>query len=531
MERDCQHGLYKAGMGSSRVLSDFAEKYGSKNRVLAGFGIGGKAGERVYTSWVVTERDKGTGTKPGVPDVPKYDSKSDKVSWGDSEKEDDDDNDEDDTEDDEGNDDNNDDSDSNDDDDDDDTNDDKEETDSDRTESDRIKIPVLNQSSTKYHEEKEEKIDDEEKMDEEEDDEVTKELYNDVNLLNLENPSLDDNEIASLTDTTTHHEEPMSQTLSLYAIPITATPEVTSVFTITIPPQPPFFNPLSQQATPTPTPTTSEATNSFPSLLDFSYVFKFNDRFTNLEKDMSEIKQVDQEEAQAEKMDYIELVDTLMRAILKEEKNVTESLEDAVLARSFSQSKSTYEAVASLSKFELTKILIDKMEKNKRVETTETKIKTPQLDQIKGQKEGSQAWKLSHPDIHGQRKRSLQAPQKTPPTLNISLLANLPMQRSQVIQLMTQGVQQDQEFDTSNNDEQPADKEVSKDDWFKKPERPSTLDSNWNKRQHVDFRPPQTWISQVARAKEPRTSFDELVDTSFDFSAFVLNRLSIKELT
>ncbi|GJV94936.1 hypothetical protein Tco_1546513 [Tanacetum coccineum] len=33
------------------------EKYGSKNRVLAGFGIGGKAGERVYTSWVVTERE------------------------------------------------------------------------------------------------------------------------------------------------------------------------------------------------------------------------------------------------------------------------------------------------------------------------------------------------------------------------------------------------------------------------------------------------------------------------------------------
>ncbi|GJX61747.1 hypothetical protein Tco_0294647 [Tanacetum coccineum] len=61
------------------------------------------------------------------------------------------------------------------------------------------------------------------------------------------------------------------------------------------------------------------------------------------------------------------------------------------------------------------------------------------------------------------------------------------------------GVQQDQEFDTGNIDEQPADKE--------------------------------TWISQVARAKEPRTSFDELMDTSFDFSAFVLNRLNIKDLT
>ncbi|GKE50039.1 hypothetical protein Tco_1481297 [Tanacetum coccineum] len=31
------------------------------------------------------------------------------------------------------------------------------------------------------------------------------------------------------------------------------------------------------------------------------------------------------------------------------------------------------------------------------------------------------------------------------------------------------GVQQDQEFDIGNNDEQPADKEVSKEDWFKKP--------------------------------------------------------------
>ncbi|GKE71405.1 hypothetical protein Tco_1529477, partial [Tanacetum coccineum] len=38
-------------------------------------------------------------------------------------------------------------------------------------------------------------------------------------------------------------------------------------------------------------------------------------------------------------------------------------------------------------------------------------------------------------------------------------------------------------------------------------------------------------ISQVTRAKEPRTSFDELMDTSFDFLAFVLNRLNVKDLT
>ncbi|GKD14510.1 hypothetical protein Tco_1198917, partial [Tanacetum coccineum] len=47
------------------------------------------------------------------------------------------------------------------------------------------------------------------------------------------------------------------------------------------------------------------------------------------------------------------------------EKNVTESLEAVVLARSSSQLRSTCEATASLSEFDLTKILIDKMEKNK----------------------------------------------------------------------------------------------------------------------------------------------------------------------
>ncbi|GKE90332.1 hypothetical protein Tco_1567807, partial [Tanacetum coccineum] len=38
------------------------------------------------------------------------------------------------------------------------------------------------------------------------------------------------------------------------------------------------------------------------------------------------------------------------------------------------------------------------------------------------------------------------------------------------------GVEHNQEFDTGHNDEQPADKEVTKANWFKKPERPPTPD-------------------------------------------------------
>ncbi|GJZ99731.1 hypothetical protein Tco_0672282 [Tanacetum coccineum] len=163
-------------------------------------------------------------------------------------------------------------------------------------------------------------------------------------LLNLKNPSPADYEIASLMDTTARH--------------AMIVPEITSIFTTTIHPPPPFFNPLPQQATPTPTPTTSEFYNliSFTSRISHP-VFSSTDRLPTLEKDLSEIKQVDQyaqapssilaivdhyignklgeaiqkaimkynldciEEAQAEKKDYIELVDTSMRNILKEEVN------------------------------------------------------------------------------------------------------------------------------------------------------------------------------------------------------------------
>nr|GEY78750.1 hypothetical protein [Tanacetum cinerariifolium] len=87
---------------------------------------------------------EGTGTIPGVLDVPVYESESKKESWGNSGEEDEDyENDSEDK------------SDANDDDnkEGDDTNDDDEETDSDRTESDNIKILVLNQSGIEFYEE------------------------------------------------------------------------------------------------------------------------------------------------------------------------------------------------------------------------------------------------------------------------------------------------------------------------------------------------------------------------------------------
>ncbi|GKA71744.1 hypothetical protein Tco_0777883, partial [Tanacetum coccineum] len=93
------------------------------------------------------------------------------------------------------------------------------------------------------------------------------------------------------------------------------------------------------------------------------------------------------EKAQEERKLYIDVVEKSVKDIIKDEvksqlsqilpkeisdfatpviqSNVTESLENVVLAKSSSQPQSTYEAAASLTEFELKKILLDKLEKSK----------------------------------------------------------------------------------------------------------------------------------------------------------------------
>ncbi|GJV83008.1 hypothetical protein Tco_1522906 [Tanacetum coccineum] len=451
----------------------------------------------------------------------------------------------------------------------DDTNDDDDETDSDRTESDRIKIPVLDQSTTEYYEE-EEKIDDEETMDDDEDDVVTMELYEDVNmnlgnqdtkmadddhgaseqrnvsqesvfeqvkedayvtitpvldtqkadepvqssfisseftskLLNLENPSLADNKIASLMETSARH--------------AMAVPKITSGFTTTIPPPPPFFNPLPQQTTPTLTPTASEATTSFPLLSDFSSVFRFNDRVTNLEKDQSEIKQVNQYAQVLSSIPAIvdryidnkQLVDTSMRAMIKEEEVNTQlpqilpqavsDFANHILLEKIEESKSHLRAYY---KKKLYDALVESYNSDKDLfdsygEVFSLKRSRDDIDKDQDPSAGSdRGTKRRKSNKDAESSRDLRSKEK-------------------------------KSSSTSKDTSQSQHKSSGKSAHAEEPNH--TVDDSGNKRQHVDSRPPQAWISQVSRAKEPRTSFYELIDTSFNFSTFVPNRLNIKDLT
>ncbi|GJT58076.1 hypothetical protein Tco_0993130 [Tanacetum coccineum] len=78
-----------------------------------------------------------------------------------------------------------------------------------------------------------------------------------------------------------------------------------------------------------------------------------------------------------------------------------------------------------------------------------------------------------------------------------------------------------QREDLGNTDDQPNVKATSKDDWFKKPNRPLTPDSDWNTTKSIDFRPPQTWISKIAKVGKPPLTFDELMSTPIDFAEYL----------
>ncbi|GJU81818.1 hypothetical protein Tco_1284183 [Tanacetum coccineum] len=214
-----------------------------------------------------TSIDEGTGTKPGVPDVPKYLSESENESWGDS-----------------GDDDGNDD----DDDVDSDADGDKETSDSEKTDSDENENPNLNQNNDEEEEYEEEYVHTLDSFEFTKDDEEYEELYKDVNVrlkdteheeegkgdvemtdagrddvplqsssvssdfgnqfLNLDNVLPTNTEVVSPMNVKVRHEEPSTQTPPLLNIPVTVIPKTSTATGSTIPPTIPPITPLPQQS-------------------------------------------------------------------------------------------------------------------------------------------------------------------------------------------------------------------------------------------------------------------------------------------
>nr|GEV82461.1 hypothetical protein [Tanacetum cinerariifolium] len=346
-----------------------------------------------------TGTDEGTGTKPGVLDVPKYQFECENKSWGDSKDDNNDDNIDDvsKVDDDKANIDD----------------DDKDAQDSKRTDSDEEKNPNLNlkEFDDDEYDELYKDVDVRSKVEEHK--EVRK---GDAEMTDATHEIID--EVASMMNVKVLHEESSTQAPLILSVAVTTILECSIVLATTVPSSIQPFTPISQQSTPNPAPTTALTTTSVLTLLDFSSLFGFDQRVFTLEKELAQFKQANhsaqilasiksqipaivdehlttrirfatqtalqsymaefKKKAQEEKDRYIDIIEKIIKDIIKDEvksqlpqilpkkvsdfatpviQNATnKSLKNVILAKSSSQSKSTNEAASSLTEFELKKI-------------------------------------------------------------------------------------------------------------------------------------------------------------------------------
>ncbi|GJX27525.1 hypothetical protein Tco_0233821 [Tanacetum coccineum] len=363
-----------------------------------------------------------------------------------------------------------------------------------------------------------------------------------------------------------------------------------SPLSTTTPPPPPISPIQPLQQTPVPTPTIIPST-SLQDLLNFGSLFKIKDRVKALENNFSEFKQTNQfswtdskDEAQAENEDFINKLDDNIKKIIKEKvkaqvkeqvtkilprikKNVNEQLEAEILTRSSNEAKTSHAVAANLSELELKKILIDKMESNKSIHRSDQQktlykalvdayesdklildtygdtvtIKRRRDDQDEDEEPSAGSNRGSKRRRAGKEPESTSAPkEKTSKSsgkskegskshntsTGKSAQAEEPIHADEDLEEPAH-----QEFDTGFTEDQPVDETTQHHDWFQKPTKPPTPDRDWNKTLPAAHGPIQYWISNLAQKEDTRDSFNELMDTPLDFSAFVMNRLKVDTLT
>nr|GEX03873.1 hypothetical protein [Tanacetum cinerariifolium] len=432
--------------------------------------------------------DEGTGSKPGVPDIP-TDESEEELSWNsfddeganDQEKlSDDDEGDEDDTER---------------------SGDDTKEGESDADDNDEETrdeenfdpIPRTPESSEDEGDGEEDQclnVNEEEHVEEEEEDE----LYRDVNInqgrglqatqevkdthVTLTPINSDGQQKSSsvssqfvtnmLNPTSDVGMESIFATASSSVAPLhTSTPIMTpsTIATITT---------ISQAPIP-PTPISSEVLQNLPT---FASVFRFDDILKSLEANFSEYRQTNS---------FAEVVSAILGIVYQYmNQQMTEAVRVAVqiqtdrlpevLTRSSHSSRTSYVVAADLSEMELKKILIEKMEGNKRRDDDDDQDEGPSA----GSDRGSKRWREG----------------KEPESASASL--------------------------------ETATRSAGK---STKPKQPSTPDRVWNKTLLAVQGSTQIWISELAKQANSRSSFNELLDTPLDFSNFIMNWMRVDTLT
>nr|GFB55520.1 hypothetical protein [Tanacetum cinerariifolium] len=80
-------------------------------------------------------------------------------------------------------------------------------------------------------------------------------------------------------------------------------------------------------------------------------------------------------------------------------------------------------------------------------------------------------------------------------------------------------------------DDQPIVQTSQHPEWFSQPRKPPSPDRAWNTALPAAQGDAQSWISDLAKQADARSSFNELLDTLIDFSNFIMHWLNVDTLT
>ncbi|GJT06516.1 hypothetical protein Tco_0840978 [Tanacetum coccineum] len=355
---------------------------------------------------------------------------------------------------------------------------------------------------------------DEEEHDEEYESDDDNEMFK---FLILENVPPIVDEVDSMMNVKNRQEESCTQAPSLFTVPEMAILEFSTAHTTTIPLTISMITPPSQLATPSPVPTTVLTTTSIPALLNFSSLFRFDQRVSTLETELSQLKQADHSAQllKSVKSQLPTMVDDLLSTrigyatrtaldllpqILPKEvsdfvtpviqSTINESLENVILAKSSSQPKSTCKEAESLTEFELKKILLDKMERSESYKTS-PKHKELYEGLVKSYNLHKDLFS-SYGNVYSLKRDRDDKDKYEDPSAGSSRA------EEPVFETTDTRMPQDQGGDT---EDQPNVETTPMDD------------------------------CNIAKARQPPRTFDELMSTPIDFSAYVMHNLKIDNLT
>ncbi|GKB04454.1 hypothetical protein Tco_0832597 [Tanacetum coccineum] len=255
-----------------------------------------------------------------------------------------------------------------------------------------------------------------------------------------------------------------------------------------------------------------EAVSSIPGIVDNYLASKLKD-VVDVAVQLQSNKL--REEAQVENDEFLKHIDSNIKAIIKDqvkaqvskimpkvEKYVTESLGAEVLARSSNQPQTSYAATASLSEFELKKILIDKIDENKSMNRSDVQknlynaliesynsdkdlfasygdvvtLKRGRDDQYKDEEPSARSNRGTKKGDQARKSKSAQAKEHGPRVDDLEEPSH-------------------QEFNTGNDDVSPAREVTDVDARLWNLPGSQTPNQEWNKTKTVDDRPPQSWMT------------------------------------